>query len=129
MPDLAWEKARKLLKRLIVQERLIATDPFIHPVRLIDLKWLEMEKRITSLNVNRILCINVTIGHDREEDRADPVDLEGLVEDQIEMKMAPMKVKAGTTQAGQVDIGIPTIEPQKKTEKCEESSGHCQLSR
>ena len=106
---MAWEKARNLLKRLIVQERLIATDPFIQQVRLIELKWLEVEKRITSLNVNRMLCINVTIGHDREEDRADLVDLEGLVEDQIEMKMTPMKVEAGTAQAAQVDIGIPTI--------------------
>ena len=121
-----WEKAQKLLKRLIVQERIIATDPFIYQVRLIELEWPEMEKRIIKLNVNRILG---TIGHDREEDRADPVDpadLEGLVEDRIEMKVATMKTKAGTAQAGQVDIGIPTIEPQKKTEKCEESLGHYQ---
>ena len=120
---MAWEKARNLLKRLIVQERLIATDPFIQQVRLIELEWLEVEKRITSLNVNRILCINVMIGHDREEDRADLVDLESLVEDQIEMKMTPTKVEAGTAQAAQVDIGSPTIEMQRMKEKYEESSG------
>ena len=123
MPDLAWEKARKLLKRLIVQERIIATDPFIHQARLIESEWTEMEKRIIKLNENRILGM---IGHDREEDRVDLADLEGLVEDRIKMKVATMKVKAGTAQAGQVDIGIPTIEPQKKTEKCEESLGHYQ---
>ena len=95
------------------------TGPFLRQARLVQVKWQKVEKRIIGLNAIRILCINTMLGRDREEDWVDPVDLEGLVEDQIEVKMAPMKVKAGTTQAAQVDIGIPTIGPQKKTEKCE----------
>jgi hypothetical protein len=85
-----------------------------------------MEKRIIKLNENRILGM---IGHDREEDRVDPVDpvdLAGLAEDRIETEVTTMKTKAGIAQAGQADIGIPTIESQKKTEKCEESLGRYQ---
>jgi hypothetical protein len=85
-----------------------------------------MEKRIIKLNENRILG---TIGHDREEDRVDPVDLvdpAGLAEDRIEMKVTTTKTKAGIAHAGQADIGFPTIESQKKTEKCEESFGRYQ---
>ena len=123
MQDLEWEKAQKLLKRLVVQERIIATDPFIHQARLIESEWPEMEKRIIKLDGKRILG---TIGHDREEDRVDPVDLAGLAEDRIETEVTTMKTKAGIAQAGQADIGIPTIESQKKTEKCEESLGRYQ---
>ena len=113
-------------ERLIVPKRILTADPFIHQARLIESEWTEMETRIIKLNENWILGM---LMDGREEDRVDPADLAdpaGLAEDRIEMKVTTTKTKAGIAHAGQADIGIPTIEAQKKTEKREESLGRYQ---